>query len=579
MILQDRPFQNNAITATLSEYDKGVRKMMLVMATGTGKTVVFSKLYEAMKSRLPGRMLIVAHRNELVQQNAEKAQSVNPTLKVGREDGTYRLDGDEDIISSSVQTLGRKGTQRLEQLNWEQIDKVVIDEAHHSTTDGYQRILDRSGVLGPSSGKLLLGVTATAVRPDGAALSDVFDKVAYVYGIRQAIEDGWLVDLRGYQVHTNVSLDACGSSEGDFVKSELSTAVNTPARNAAIVSTWLKHGEGRQTMAFTVDIAHAQALAESFRERGVLAEATRGEDPDRDLKKAALHDGKIQVLCNCNLYVEGYDDWCISCLILARPTESDVLYTQMVGRCTRLQEGFGNLKELLANPKNYTDGFFFPVIKRDSIIFDVTDNSSKQSLLTLPTLMGLSKDLDLKGKSLLGVAELLEKLQEDNPNVDFTKLTDANGAQALIEQVDLFTVRFPKEVEENSELLWFKAISGGYKILVPKELDAKRGFVRVYENALGKWDIIGQINDEEFHGTRASFEESIKVADEQIRQRVHKLTLQKVLRTAAWHGKPITKGQKSLLERLFPHRQLRYDLMTSGDASKMIGERLARKVC
>jgi ATP-dependent helicase IRC3 len=577
MILQDRPFQDRAIEATLSEYDKGVRKMMLVMATGTGKTIVFSRLYEAMKSRLPGKMLIIAHRNELVQQNAEKAQSVNPTLKIGREDGTYRLDGDEDIISSSVQTLGRKGTQRLEQLNWEQIDKVVIDEAHHGVTDGYSRILERSGVLSnaPESKRLLLGVTATPTRPDGAALSDVFDKVAYVYGIRAAIEDGWLVDLRGYRVHTDTSLDGLPTSDGDFVKSDLSKAVNTPQRNAAIISTWLKHGEGRQTMAFTVDIAHAQALAESFRERGVLAEATWGEDPDRDLKKAALHDGRIQVLCNCNLYVEGFDDWRISCIILARPTESDVLYTQMVGRVTRLDPRTGNLKTFVMPKMAPSDWEILP-IKTDGIIFDVTDNSSKHSLLTLPTLMGLSKDLDLKGASLLNTVQTLEMLQEDNPNVDFTKLDMLTNATLFIEQVNLFTVRFPKEVEENSELLWFRAIDGGFKMRIPKEL-GKPGWIRIYENALGKWDVVGQINEDDFHGTRNTLEETFKVADEQVRKRVHKLTLQKVLRTAAWHGKPLTRGQKSMLERLFPHKSFRYDLMTSGEASKLISERLARK--
>ena len=146
--MQDRPYQTDAIAATLSEYDKGVRKMLHVMATGCGKTIVFSKLYEAMKSRLPGKMLIIAHRDELIEQNADKAKSVNPSLKVGKEAGAYHSSPDDDIISASVQTLGRKGTARLEKLNWEQIDKVIIDEAHHGITDGYSRILERSGMSG-----------------------------------------------------------------------------------------------------------------------------------------------------------------------------------------------------------------------------------------------------------------------------------------------------------------------------------------------------------------------------------------------------------------------------------------------
>jgi ATP-dependent helicase IRC3 len=547
--------------------------MMHVMATGTGKTIVFAKLYEAMKSRLPGQMLVISHRDELVEQNADKAKGVNPSLKIGMErGGDYCDPQNDDIISASVQTLGRKGTTRLEKLNWERIDKLVIDEAHHGTSDGYTRVIERFSILGGQhSPRLLLGVTATPNRPDGAALSDVFEKVAYTYGIRQAIKDGWLVDLRGYRVSTETSLEHVSTSDGDFVKSELSRAINTQDRNDRIVSAWLKLGENRQTMAFTVDINHATELADAFKVRGVNADATWGEDPDRKRKLEDHRAGKINVLCNCNLYVEGYDDWRVSCLILARPTESDVLYTQMVGRGTRLQENTGNLIHRLIDL-----GGDWESIKRDCTVIDVVDNSSKHSLLTLPTLMGLSKDLNLKGQSLLNTVEALEKLQEDNPHVDFTKLEYLDGAKTLIESVDLFQIRFPKEVEENSELMWFRAIDGGFKMRIPAEL-GKPGFVKVFENAIGKWDVVGQINEDDFHGTRPTMEETFKVADEQIRKRVHKMTLSKVLRSAAWHKNPVSRGQKTMLERLFPYKQFNYSLMTQGDASRVISERLSRR--
>ena len=158
-------------------------------------------------------------------------------------------------------------------------------------------------------------------------------------------------------------------------------------------------------MAFTVDIDHAKSLAEAFKVRGVSAEATWGEDPDREQKLEEHRAGKIKVLCNCNLYVEGYDDWRVSCLILARPTESDVLYTQMVGRGTRLEEGTGNLKD--ADP--------YERVKRNCIVIDVVDNCEKHSLLTLPTLMGLSKDLDLKGQSLLKYCRTARRVERKQP--------------------------------------------------------------------------------------------------------------------------------------------------------------------
>ena len=167
-------------------------------------------------------------------------------------------------------------------------------------------------------------------------------------------------------------------------------------------------------------------------------------------------------------------------------------------------------------------------------------------------------------------------MKENNPNVDFAKLESLDKVTQFIEQVDLFTIRFPKEVEENSELLWFRAIDGGFKMRIPAEL-GKPGFVRIFENAIGKWDVVGQINEDDFHGTRPTMEETFKVADEQIRKRVHKMTLSKVLRTAAWHKNPVSRGQKKMLEKLFPWKQFNYSIMTQGDASRVISERLARR--
>lgn len=553
--MQDRHYQTEAETATISEYDKGIRRMMHVMATGTGKTVVFSKLYEAMKSRLPGQMLVIAHTDELVRQNAEAMQIVNEKLSVGIEmSGEYCDPLFDDIISTSVQTLGRKDTKRVERFNWDKIDKVVIDEAHHGTSDGYRRILDAAGSLRDDTRKLLLGVTATPNRPDGTPLSDLFEKVVYFYSIRQAIKEKWLVPVRGYRTITDTSLDTVSKSDGDFVKSELSGAVNQEKRNNQIVDVWTKLGDNRKTLVFTVDIEHAQAQAKAFKDRGVEAEAVWGEDPLRKEKLEAFHEGKIRVLCNCNVLTEGYNEPSIACVVLARPTTSAVLFTQMVGRGTRLNEG-----------------------KTDLIVIDVVDGTMKHSLLTLPTLMGMCAKLDLQGRGLLEAVEELEALKEENPSVDFTKLESLDKAAWLIQQVDMFQVRFPAEVEANSELMWFRAVDGGYKMLVPKESNARAGFVRVYENAIGKWELVGRINDDEFHGTRPTMEEIFKVSDEQVRKRVTKMTLSLVLRSATWHGKPVTKGQMKMLKQLFPHKQFLYDQMTSGQASQVISERLARR--
>jgi hypothetical protein len=237
----------------------------------------------------------------------------------------------------------------------------------------------------------------------------------------------------------------------------------------------------------------------------------------------------------------------------------------MVGRGTRLEDGV-NLK----------DHEFMERVKRNLIVIDIVDATVNGSLVTLPTLMGLPTTLDVEGRSLIAAADALEALQEEHPGVDFSKLERFDDAKILIESVDMFQVKFPQEVQENSELTWFRAVCGGYKMLIPKETEG-RGLVHIYENVLGQWELNGKINGDEFHGVRPTFEEAIKVTDEQIRKRVTKQTLSYIAREAQWHGKKVSRGQQKMLERLFPHRKFNYEQMNSGQASKFIAETLMRR--
>jgi len=239
---------------------------------------------------------------------------------------------------------------------------------------------------------------------------------------------------------------------------------------------------------------------------------------------------------------------------LARPTQSPVLFSQCIGRGTRLAPN-----------------------KKDLIVIDVVDGTMAHSLVTLPTLMGLPNTLDIKGRPLTEAAAFIEELQAKNPAVDFAKCEDIDDAKLLVEQVDMFSIKFPAEVEQNSELTWFRAACGGYKMLVPKEGTSSAGLVHIYENALGIWELDGRVKDEAFHGTRGSFEEAIKVADEQVRKRVNIQTLSCVKREALWHKKPVSGGQVAMLKRLFPHRAFDFALMNSGQASRLISERLTRR--
>ena len=561
-----RPYQREAITAVRREYEAGTRRQALVLATGCGKTVIFAQIPRVMKDVLPGQTLIIAHTEELIHQNAETLQALNPDLTVGIEMAGSYADPNSDIIVASVQTLGRSGTKRVDRFDWSRIDKVVVDEAHHSTTDAYRRILDRAGVLLPETSKLLLGVTATSNRTDGVALSDIYNKVVSIYPLRQAIEEGWLVDIRGYRVHTTISLDGVAKTSNDYAARELSERVNTPLRNEQIVDAWKRVGETRKTVVYCVDIQHAKDMAEEFRGAGVAAEAVWGDDPDRGERLARHRQGTTNVLCVCQLLLEGYDDPTIACVVVAKPSQSVIFLPQAVGRGTRLEDGV-NMKE--HDP--------FERVKRNLIVIDVVDGKAGTSLITLPTLMGLSNNLDTEGRSIVEAARTIEEAQEQHPGVDFTKLESLSGVKTLTESVDMFQVRFPEEVKENSELTWFRAACGkGYKMLIPKETEG-RGLVHIYENTLGQWELNGKINGDEFHGVRPTFEEAIKVTDEQIRKRVTKQTLSYIAREAQWHGKKVSRGQQKMLERLFPHRKFNYEQMNSGQASKFIAETLMRR--
>ena len=280
-----RPYQDEAINAILSAYDTGTRRQLLVMATGSGKTHVFGQL--AAKRATSGQTLILSHTDDLVRQTAHRMMELNPNARITIEMGSeYVADPTADIISASVQTLGRKDTKRVDKFNWDNITTVIVDEAHHATTDAYRRVFDKTGSLLPDNRNLLLGVTATSQRADGISLSDIFEKVAFQYPIRQAISEGYLVDIRGYRVRTDTSLDGVAKTSGDYAIGELSERVNKPLRNQQIIDAWKSHGENRKTVVFCADIQHAKDMAEEFRGTGVAAESVWGDDPERSDKIA-----------------------------------------------------------------------------------------------------------------------------------------------------------------------------------------------------------------------------------------------------------------------------------------------------
>lgn len=557
-----RPYQQATLDAVESSYQKGVRRQLISLATGTGKTVIFSNLPQKMHAVLPGQMLVLAHREELIHQAADKLRHWNPGMSVGIEMASTYADPNADVIVSSVATLGRRASTRRARFNWDAVTKCVCDEAHHSTASTYTTIFEEAGFLREDSKKLLLGVTATANRADGTPLAKVYDKIVYTYGMRQAIEDGWLVDVRGRRVNTSVDLSKVHSVAGDFAQDELADAVNNEPRNQLIVKAWKDEAANRQTVAFTVDIQHAVDLAAMYKAHGVNAEALWGNDPMRAFKLQAHRNGDIQVLTNCGVLTEGYDDWAISCIVLARPTKSSSLFTQMVGRGTRLQDGTGNLLEALKANQ--------PLKKRDCLMIDVVDSSSRHSLVTLPSLLGMAVDLDLNGESAIGSLKKLEDAQRDYPTIDFTKLEDISKLTPFIENVNLWDVRFPEVVTENSTLQWHSTMDGGFALSLPS-----KERITIKQNVLDQWEIQATINGRQFKGMRFSVEEAFKAADSLVMEQAQNHL--KILKREGekWHEDGATDAQLKLLKKFMKGRTFPPDL-SKGAASRLIGQFLNR---
>lgn len=564
-MLQDRDYQIECESSVLRHLAEEVRQQLIVMATGTGKTVIFAKLIAKLKPMFLGKVLVFAHREELVDQAVDCIREWNPDLKVGKEMANDWADTDCDVIVSCVASIGRNGSTRLNRFG--SFDIVICDEAHHSIAETYLNVFEVTGVLKPESKKLLLGFTATPKRKNLTrkekqqvttldeenilSLKSVYKKIVFTYPIRRAIKDGWLVPLRGFRLKTDTDLSDIKTTAGDYKQDELAETVNNPKRNAQVAKGWLDNAEGRQTVGFGVDIAHSKELARTFQLNGVKAEAVWGTDPER-ASKLERHKAKdITVLFNAQVLTEGYDDWRVSCIILAAPTKNASKFTQEVGRGTRLQAGTGNLSEAIAKG--------VVLEKRDCLILDVVDNSKRCSLVTFPSLLGLNPEFDLGGQDAVKVAEEIEELQEKNPSIDFSNLVDISNVKAYIESVDLFAETSDEDVKQNSKFAWIPGQDGSYILSIPEKEEISKGQLwyafkheklHLNQNELEEWELSITTKDTGRKlGTFNTLAEAFTTADDVlVRCRPDRLKL--MGQTEGWHSNPASDAAKKFLARL-----------------------------
>lgn len=327
-----RPYQKAAKDAIFAEWDKGTQRTLLVLPTGCGKTIVFAKVTEDCV-RKGKRVLILAHRGELLEQAADKiAKSTGLQCAVEKAESSS-LGSWFRITVGSVQTLMRE--KRLNQFSPDHFGTIIIDEAHHCLSDSYQRVLKHF----PEAN--VLGVTATPDRGDMRNLGEFFESLAYEYTLPKAIKEGYLSPIKALTLPLKMDLTGVGISAGDFKAGDLGTALDPYLYQ--IADEMQKYCQDRKTVVFLPLVKTSQKFRDILCEKGFRAAEVNGESQDRSEVLQAFEKGEYNVLCNSMLLTEGWDCPSVDCIVVLRPTKVRSLYSQMVGRGTRLFPGKDHL--------------------------------------------------------------------------------------------------------------------------------------------------------------------------------------------------------------------------------------------
>ncbi len=460
-----RPYQEEALRAIVDAAARGARRLLVVSPVGSGKTILGARVPEQFGD---GGLVWICHREELVRQTLAVLGRERPDRSIAIERAEAHADPTCRTVIATIQSLSRP--TRLARYTPAAWPLMVIDECHRSAAPSYLATVRHFQHLAvaPRPARrdgLLLGLTGTSRRTDHIGLGAVFEEIPYTITLRALIEQQWLAPVRGYLLRAGAHLDrvrvrVTADGERDYEPHALVRAVNTPARNRLVVQATrelcLQPGRERPTLVFACDIAHTEALADAFREAGIRAAALHSQ-LDRGTRASMLdrfRHGQLQVLVNCELLLEGVDLPLVSAIVMARPTQSSLLFTQALGRGVRLSPETG---------------------KTDCLVIDLVDNAPKHApaMVTLPTLFGLPPLLDLNGHPAHDVLHRLETaaaaLETGLDDATVQQIRSPDDIPRIFREWDFWRIAaIPPAVSAYTRFAWQRLPSGAYTLYVPR---------------------------------------------------------------------------------------------------------------
>lgn len=501
--------------------------MLVSLPTGAGKTVIFSQLAKMARRQV----LVLAHREELLGQARSKLDAaLGGQHVVSVERGAETASADAKVLVCSIRSLHEERLARV--VRGRDFGLVIYDECHHAAAEDNMRVLRQLGVFDANWDGTLLGFTATTARGDGKGLDAIFETIAYSRSLPEMINDGFLAPLRGFRIATGADLTRVSSSGLDFSGEELSEAVDIEDRNALVARSIQELARDRRTIAFCVTVNHARNLCIALNRLGVAAGIVYGEMPS-EARAGVLADfrkGQIQVLANVAVLTEGFDDPGVSCIAMARPTRSEGLYTQCVGRGTRLHPG-----------------------KRDCLILDFVDASSLP-LCSLPSLFGVPRNFDLQGGDVSEAARAWQQIAFDHPGFEIEA-----GALTLPEiqqraaAFNPLTLEVHEEVRAISVNAWFSLGRHGVGLHFQRKPGSVSEALVLRRPGRGKvWEVF---IDNTTMARFSELEEAVSAVDYEL-ERLGRSVATSALASAIWRQPPpggVSQAdilQKALWEKL-----------------------------